>query len=111
MRPIHPGLLKKQHVGDFNARDGSLTAVAAAGDPSVETKTLESQEAIASQLTALEKLMQEMDPEAEDVLAALFPTLTACVDHALLKRLKAQVAGFEFEDGLKTLSEVKGRCV
>mgnify|MGYP001829258290 CR=1 FL=1 len=85
-------------------------AVAAAGDSSVETDARDSQEAIASRLAALETLMQEMDPDAEEAVAALLPALEPRVEAGLLKKLQTQVAGFDFEEGLKTLSKVKGRC-
>jgi hypothetical protein len=84
-------------------------AVAAAGDSSVEIDARYSQEAIASRLAALEKLMQEMDPDAEEAVTALLPALKPRVEAGLLKKLQAQVAGFDFEGGVKTLSEVKRR--
>ena len=55
-------------------------------------------------------MLDEMDPDAEEALAALLPALKPRVDPGLLKKLQAQVAGFDFEEGLKTLSEVRRRC-
>ena len=51
-----------------------------------------------------------MDPGAEEAVAALLPALKPRVDPGLLKKLQAQVAGFDFEEALKTLSKVKSTC-
>jgi hypothetical protein len=85
-------------------------AVAAAGDSSLETNGHDAEESLDPRLAALERMLDEMDPDAEEALAALLPALKPRVDPGLLKKLQAQVAGFDFEEGLKTLSEVKRRC-
>jgi CheY-like chemotaxis protein len=84
-------------------------AVAAAGDSSLETNGHDAEEPLDLRLAALERMLEEMDPDSEEAMAALLPALKTCVDRGLLKKLQTQVAGFDFEGGLKTLSEVKRR--
>ena len=84
-------------------------AVAAAGDSSLETNGHDAEEPLDPRLAALERMLEEMDPDSEEAMAALLPALKTCVDPGLLKKLQTQVAGFDFEGGLKTLSEVKRR--
>ena len=104
MTPVIQGLASLTDAGS------GAQAGAAAGDSFLETNGHDAEESLDPRLAALERMLDEMDPDAEEALAALLPALKPRVDPGLLKKLQAQVAGFDFEEGLKTLSEVKRRC-
>jgi PAS domain S-box-containing protein len=62
---------------------------------------------VSALMDQLSVLLEEMDPDAEEKVAEL---MALCGDHLerpLLKRLSQQVSGFEFEEAMETLFELR----
>jgi HPt (histidine-containing phosphotransfer) domain-containing protein len=64
-------------------------------------------EAVAALLEKLQSLLEEMDPEAENEMAALKAQLGAQAHQELVKKLSKQVGEFEFEEALQTLNKLR----
>jgi HPt (histidine-containing phosphotransfer) domain-containing protein len=64
-------------------------------------------EALTPLLDELQTLLEEMDPEAEEKVAALKTKLVQEGDQELIKKLYRQVNEFEFEEALQTLNKLK----
>ena len=56
---------------------------------------------------AVETLLQEMDPDAEEKAAELIGALGRRADRQSLRRLEKQVAGFEFEEALESIAQLR----
>ena len=75
----------------------------------VQTEAAEplSAEEIHQQLDELAKMLEEMDPDAEDKVAEIKSRLGSHADQQLLRQLVQQVGSFEFEEATETLDKMR----
>jgi PAS domain S-box-containing protein len=77
----------------------------------VENVELLSPEEINQKLDELTKMLEEMDPDAEEKVTEMITQFGNQVDLQLMKRLARHVNGFEFEEALELLVEVQAMPV
>jgi ribosomal protein L12E/L44/L45/RPP1/RPP2 len=83
---------------------GALAAGESAGDSLAASI---SPEEMSDLFEAVETLLKEMDPDAEEKAAELIGALGRRADRQSLRRLEKQVAGFEFEEALESIAQLR----
>ena len=78
---------------------------------SVEKVELLSPQEINQILDELTKMLKEMDPDSEEKVTEMITQFGNQVDLKLMKRLAQHVSGFEFEEALELLVEVRAMPV
>ena len=78
---------------------------------SVEKVELLSPQEINQILDELTKMLEEMDPDSEEKVTEMITQFGNQVDMQLMKRLARHVSGFEFEEALELLVEVRAMPV
>lgn len=84
-----------------------LSGLAVAEDTDGETEKDADLTGITPMLDELKELIEEMDPDAEEKAEALQRKLSGTANRKLTAQLPRQVSGFEFEDGLETLAQLR----
>ncbi|MCZ6501734.1 MAG: hypothetical protein O6945_04375, partial [Gammaproteobacteria bacterium] len=86
-----------------------LSALAPKTEKAVSEKQVEllSPEEINQMLDELTNMLKEMDPDAEEKVNEMITKFGNQVDLQLMKRLARHVSGFEFEEALELLEEIR----
>jgi len=90
-----------------------LSALVPTTEKAVSVKKVEllSPQEIKQMLDELTKMLKEMDPDSEEKVTEMITQFGNQVDLKLMKRLARHVSGFEFEEALELLGEVRAMPV
>ncbi len=90
-----------------------LSALAPTTEKAVPAEKVDllSPQEINQKLDELTKMLEEMDPDSEEKVTEMIPRFGNQVDLQLMKRLARHVSGFEFEEALELLVEIRAMPV